>query len=74
MTRPAPWQWWQVRAMEKNPCVSRISPAPPQVGQVFGPVPGFAPEPWQVSQGFGRGMVMRDTVPKAASSKPISRW
>ena len=74
MTRPCPWQWWQVRAIEKKPWVSRTSPAPPQVGQVRGPVPGFAPEPLQVAHGFGRGMVMRAVVPNAASSKAISRW
>ena len=72
ITRPDPPQWWQVRAMEKKPWVSRISPEPPQVGQARGPVPGLAPLPWQDSQGRARGMVMRATVPKAASSKPIS--
>jgi hypothetical protein len=74
MTRPMPPHWWHVRAMEKKPCVMRISPTPPQVGQVRGPVPGFAPVPLHESQRFGRAMSMREVVPNAASSKLTSRW
>ena len=59
--------------MEKKPCVSRISPEPPQVPHVFGLVPGFAPEPWQVSHRRGRGILSRAVVPKAAFSKEIFR-
>ena len=36
--------------MEKKPWVARTRPAPPQVLQVVGLVPGLAPEPSQVSQ------------------------
>jgi len=72
ITRPAPPQCWQVRAMEKKPWVNRSSPVPPQVGQARGPVPGLAPEPWHSSQVLARGTVTWMVVPKAASSKPIS--
>jgi hypothetical protein len=36
--------------MEKNPCVARTRPAPPQVPQTVGLVPGLAPDPSQTSQ------------------------
>ncbi len=35
--------------MLKKPCDMRTVPTPLQVGQVSGLVPGFAPEPWQIS-------------------------
>src|SRR5690349_12735713 len=47
-TSPRPWQVGQVRSMWKNPpCVARTRPAPLQVEQVFGLVPGFEPVPEQ---------------------------
>ena len=50
-TSPRPWQVGQVRSMwKKPPWLARTRPAPPQVGQVFGLVPGFEPEPEQMSQ------------------------
>ena len=36
--------------MAKKPCEARTRPAPPQVGQVVGLVPGLAPTPSQASQ------------------------
>ena len=74
MTRPCPWQWWQVRAMEKKPWVSRSSPVPPQVGQARGEVPGLAPEPWHGSQRRALGISRIFSTPKAASSRVSSRW
>ena len=47
-TSPRPWQVGQVRSMwKKPPWLARTRPAPSQVGQVFGLVPGFEPEPEQ---------------------------
>src|SRR3989449_1715920 len=54
MTLPVPWHWPQVREIWKNPCVIRSSPAPWQVGQVFGPVPGLVPDPWQTEHSLWR--------------------
>ena len=71
-TSPRPWQVGQVRSMwKKPPWLARTRPAPLQVGQVFGLVPGFAPEPEQTSQvtrgrhldldGLaGKGLLQRD--------------
>ena len=59
MTLPSPRHWPQVREMAKNPCWSRISPVPPQVGHGRGWVPGLAPLPLQVSQRWGRWISMR---------------
>ena len=44
-----------------------------QVLQVVGLVPGFAPLPLQVSHSSIAGMRMRVSVPRAASSREISR-
>src|SRR5438105_11936569 len=66
-TLPAPWQWEQVREIWKNPCVIRSSPAPWQVGQVLGEVPGFAPEPWQVEHCLCRWILTLASLPTAAS-------
>ena len=49
-TLPAPWHLGQVCWMEKKPWAMRTWPAPSQVLQVTGFVPGRAPEPLQVSQ------------------------
>jgi hypothetical protein len=59
--------------MEKKPCVKRSSPEPPQVEQVLGAVPFLEPEPLHAEQRWERGSLMDTSVPKAASSKPISR-
>jgi hypothetical protein len=73
ITLPVPWQWPQVREIWKNPCVIRNSPAPWQVGQVLGPVPALAPDPWQVAHCLWRGIFTFASVPKAASVKLTSR-
>ncbi len=52
-------------------CCRRIWPLPPQVGQVFVLLPGFAPLPPQVSQFSCREMLISRLTPKAASSKEI---
>ena len=46
------------------PCVS--IPRPPQLGHVFGDVPGFAPVPSQVGQGASAGTVTDTWVPFTA--------
>ncbi len=61
MTLPRPWQFGQVRSIEKKPCVARTRPWPPQVGQVFGFEPALAPEPEQTSQVVAVG-ILRLTV------------
>ena len=71
--RPLPRQWPQVRATLKKPCWKVTWPAPRQVGQVTGSVPGAAPLPEQVSQRSARGMRICASVPNAASSKLRSR-
>ena len=70
---PVPRQRLQVRATLKNPCWNVTWPAPPQVVQVVGLVPGAAPLPPQAEQVSERGIWMWVSVPKAASSKEISR-
>jgi len=50
ITWPLPRQVGHVCWIEKKPCCTRTEPWPPQLWQVFGLVPGLAPEPWQVSQ------------------------
>ena len=71
--RPVPRQWLQVRATLKKPCWNVTWPAPRQVGQLVGFVPGAAPLPEQEEQVSARGMRSCVSVPKAASSKEISR-
>ena len=56
ITWPRPWQATQVRSSVKKPWVWRTLPAPPQVAQVFGLEPGFAPEPEHASQVTEVGM------------------
>ena len=41
---PRPWQFGQVRSMVKKPWLARTLPWPPQVGQVVGLVPAWAPD------------------------------
>src|SRR6516164_3132754 len=50
MISPRPWQEGQVRSMVKKPWLARTLPAPLQVGQEAGCVPGLAPEPLQLAQ------------------------
>ena len=56
ITWPRPWQATQVRSSVKKPWVWRTLPAPPQVAQVFGLEPAFAPAPEQASQVTEVGM------------------
>ncbi len=44
--------------MEKKPWLRRTRPAPPQVPQAVGLVPGLAPEPSQVSQVMAAGTLI----------------
>src|SRR3989338_6390212 len=69
---PLPWQRGQVCCIEKKPCCIRTCPCPPQVVQCTGLVPGFAPEPWQVSHSAIVGMRICVSVPRAACSSVIS--
>jgi hypothetical protein len=68
-TWPWPWQFvqgsstsgptrrsvGQARSTAKKPWVARTRPAPPQVPQTVGLVPGLAPEPSQTSQVMAAG-------------------
>ena len=69
MTWPRPWQFGQVRSMEKKPWAARTRPTPAQVGQVFGLVPGLAPLPvhsshWiVVGSSYGNGNHLAIQVP-----------
>ena len=72
ITRPPPWQVEQVRSIVKKPCWARILPAPPQVGQATGLLPGSAPEPSQVSQVTVVATLMVAFLPANASSSEIS--
>ena len=47
---PRPWQVGHVRSIAKKPCCARTRPMPPQVAQVLGLEPFFAPVPEQGSQ------------------------
>ena len=73
MMLPLPWQRGQVCAMEKGPCDTRTWPAPRQVGQVAGCVPGCAPLPLQVSHVAAAGMRILVSKPCAACSSVSSR-
>ncbi len=70
---PVPWHFGQVCWMLKKPCCMRTWPWPPQVEQVTGDVPGFAPEPWQVSHLSQDGTRIVVSKPWAACSSVISR-
>ena len=72
MILPVPWQLGQVCWIEKKPWRMCTVPAPEQVGQVFGEVPGLAPEPLQVSQFSQLGTRICVSLPAAASSSVIS--
>ena len=63
MVWPRPWQVGQVRSTEKKPCAARTLPAPPQVEQVVGWVPGLAPEPEQASQVIEVGTLICAVLP-----------
>ena len=58
--------------MLKNPWRMCTAPAPLQVAQVLGEVPGLAPVPWQVSQVSQLGIRICESLPAAASSSVIS--
>ncbi len=49
--------------MEKKPWLARTRPAPPQVPQMVGLVPGLAPEPSQASQVMEAGTVISTSAP-----------
>ncbi len=70
---PLPRQVGQVCWMEKKPCCMRTWPWPPQVLQVRGVEPGFAPEPPQVSHWTSVGTRISRSTPCTASSSEISR-
>jgi hypothetical protein len=72
MSLPLPWQVGQVCWMLKKPWRICTVPAPWQLVQVIGLVPGFAPLPLQVSQVSYDGMRICVSLPCAASSSVIS--
>src|SRR5258708_12158692 len=72
MICPVPPHWLHGRETEKNPCVNRSSPVPPQVGQLRAE-PLLEPDPLQTSQRLGFGIRTFTSLPKAASSNEISR-
>ena len=71
MTSPRPWHPGQVRSSVKNPWAWRILPEPPQVGQVLGFDPAFAPVPEHASQVTEVGMRIWAALPENASSSVI---
>ncbi|MNH18341.1 hypothetical protein D3C79_780400 [compost metagenome] len=73
MILPWPWQRGQVCCTEKKPCCMRTWPIPPQVGQVDGVEPFFAPLPSQGWQLTSVGTRMLTVVPRTASSRFSSR-
>ena len=72
ITWPEPWQVGQVCWIEKKPCVMRTLPEPPQVPQRLALVPGFAPDPLQVSQVSQLGTRISVAKPFAACSSVSS--
>ena len=73
ITWPRPWQIGQVRSsVKKPPWVWRMRPWPLQCWQVFGLVPGLAPEPEQASQVTEVGSRTCAFLPPKASSSVIS--
>ena len=69
---PVPPQAEQARVVMTWPrnerCTDWISPAPPQVAQVRGLVPGAQPSPWQVSHTMAVSTVISRRTPNAVSS------
>ena len=49
--------------MAKKPWAERMRPAPPQVPQTVGWVPGLAPEPSQTSQATVEGTTISTSAP-----------
>ena len=60
---PCPWQRGQVRSTWKKPFAWRTRPAPLQVVQVTGLVPGLAPDPSHASQVRVAGMSSSTSSP-----------
>ena len=61
--RPEPPQRGQARSIEKKPWLARTRPAPWQVVQGVGLVPGLAPDPPQGSQVMVEGTVISTSAP-----------
>ncbi len=59
--------------MAKKPWVALTRPAPPQLPQTVGVVPGLAPEPSQLSQVIEAGTVISTSEPAKACSRVISK-
>jgi hypothetical protein len=72
MISPSPLQEGQVVAIEKKPELRRTCPAPPQLGQIFLPLPLSAPLPLHSAQLSLRLKVISSFLPKTASAKDIS--
>ncbi len=72
ITWPRPWQVGQVRSTVKKPDCERTAPCPPQVPQVFGLVPGFAPEQAVSAQVTDDGTRICAVLPVKASVRLIS--
>ena len=72
ITWPRPWQVGQVRSTVKKPDCERTAPCPPQVEQVLGEEPGFAPVPLQVSQETEDGTRICAVLPVKASVRLMS--
>jgi len=70
---PLPLQCGQVCCTEKKPCCMRTWPCPPQVVQVEGVLPFFAPLPSHSSHFTWVGMRIFTSVPATASSSDSSR-
>src|SRR4029450_12583533 len=70
---PVPWHVGQGCWMGKKPCDRGNVPGPWHVSHVLWEVPGFAPEPLQVSHVSIVGMRILVSVPRAACSRLTSR-
>ena len=73
ITWPRPAHVGQARSTVKKPDCERTAPAPPQVPQVFGWVPGLAPEPLHGSQVTDEGTRTVAVFPVKASVRLISK-
>ena len=69
ITVPEPSQFEHGCEIEKMPWLWDSTPRPWQTGQTFGEVPGFAPVPLQVGQGWEVGTASGTCAPLTAWSK-----
>src|SRR5436305_9487932 len=69
ITVPLPRQRGQGCESAKNPWLSATTPRPLHSGQIFGAVPGFAPEPWHSEHAVSSVTGIFVSTPLSESSK-----